>query len=153
MNHFTLLPKAGRQLRNAIYIRFFVTVSLSVVAIIVLPLLDAFPFDLWPKDWSSYIYISLPVVIMYFLDLRKASNTASSYKLTVSDELITREVRKSAMLSIPVRQIRFITKCADGSYVITGNDMLKPIVVPVGIERAEELEGLLARLTPVTMRL
>ncbi|HTF17813.1 MAG TPA: hypothetical protein VK658_07060 [Chryseolinea sp.] len=134
------------------YLRCLSTVSLTALCILLLTMIDTAPLDLTFQDSSSFVSPGIILLLMYGLDFRKATRTASSFKLTVSDETITREVDRATTRAIPVREVRFIRKWANGSYVIRGNDMMKPIIVPFGIERADELERLLSTLTRVTIQ-
>jgi len=153
MYHFALLPEAAKQLRKAVHIRMVFTTGLIVVIALVFPEINIGSLRLSPfSDWSNLI---IPVAIFfakYLWDLRKATKIAASYKLTVSDEVITREADNAATRLIPIHEVRIITKCPDESYVITGDGLFNFIRVPTGIERAEELERLLTAIKPLTLQ-
>jgi hypothetical protein len=153
MYQFTLLPDSGKRLRKAVYLQFIGIACISVVCCGVITMSNTAPLDLnLFRDSSYFIIPCIILAVLYYRDLTKATRTASSFKLTVTDDTITREVDKETTRSIPVGEVRFISKWPDGFYSINGIDMMKPIVVPAGIERKEELEALLATRTGVTIR-
>ena len=153
MYQFTLLPDSGKRLRKTVYLQSIGTVCFFVVCCAVISMGNTAPLDLnLFRDSSTFIIPVGMLVVILILNLRKATRTASSYKLTVSDLAITREIDKETSRSIPLQEVRFISRWPDGSYSINGNDMMKPIIVPVGIERKEELEALLATRTSVAIR-
>jgi hypothetical protein len=150
MKQFTLKPEAGKKLRRAIYLRLLATILFAVAAMALLQLTGSWFFSSPPI--SGLIIGSAFLFTSYLFDLRKAARTASSYKLTVSDDALSREIKKTKTLCIMARDVRFITRYDDGSYIIIGNDSLNPIKVPAGIEQPEELELMLTTMTNQTIR-
>jgi len=151
MYQFTLLPDSVKRLRKAVHLQFIGTACFVAVCFVLLNNTPPLYLNFF-RDSSNFIITGSMLVVIYYWGLRKATRTASSYKLTISDLTITREVDKETIRSIPLREVRFISRWPDGSYSINGNDTMRPIVVPVGIERKEELEALLATRTSVTIR-
>ena len=85
-----------------------------------------------------------------FRSLRKQKKLLMSYRLTISEEGITREQMNTPPLSISFMEIKEIIKTKKGGFMIKGVDRTDVILVPYMIDDPEMLEERLQALAPIT---
>jgi hypothetical protein len=85
-----------------------------------------------------------------YRSLNRQKAIFDTYVLTFSDNLITREQANTPVLSLHSFEIKEIIKDKNGHFWIKANDI---IIVPVQIERYEEVEVLLNKIVPITTKI
>lgn len=145
MNQFTLRPECRSRLRKAVYVRYTGIACLAAFLLLLVYSSNTWPFDSPSPDTPNYTTLIVFLVVMLMWDLNDVNATASAFKLTISEEAITSE--NKSVISIPSRKVRSITRYTNGSYVILGENALRPITIPVAIEREAEMEKLLTAVT------
>jgi len=151
MNQFVLLPEAAKGLRKALLIRAVLTGSIILFVVVILPMIYSGHYQLGLGDGPAIIMAAGVMVVVYLSGLTRAKDLLASYKLTITEDSIVRDINKVPTIVIPFKDIQNITHCANGSFVIKGSSLLNAIVVPPKIERAEELAGLLGYIKPLTI--
>lgn len=145
MNQFTLRPGSRGRLCKAIFFRYAGIACLTACLTLLVSLSNVWPFEGSFPDVSNLTIPGVMLLLMLLWDLSKAMAIASAFKLTISQDTITSESK--SIISIPVKEVRGITRYTDGSYVILGENALRPITIPVSIEREEEMEKVLTAVT------
>jgi hypothetical protein len=153
MNQFSLLPSASKGLRKGVLIRLAIAFGVVLTMVFIVPMIMAGSMEI---DRASIIMILLLFTVLfpitYKTSIRRLESAWSTYKLTIGSNSITRESKNTPTIVIPFDEVKEIVRNADGSYVVKGSSLLNAIGVPVGVERAEELEALLGAVKPITRK-
>ncbi|SEW35607.1 hypothetical protein SAMN05428988_4361 [Chitinophaga sp. YR573] len=154
MEQFRLRPEGFKEIRNKTLFRYIIAMGLAAIigaSIYLIGFKDMGAADI-DTDFLS-IFIPVFVVLMGFRIYRILSRQKAlfdTYVLTFSDNLITREQANTPVLSLHSFEIKEIIKDKVGHFWIKANDV---IIVPVQIERYEEVEVLLNKIVPVTTKM
>jgi hypothetical protein len=92
------------------------------------------------------------IIFSLFRGLKKQKKLLESFRLTIEDNVITREQLNTEELTIYFHEIKEITKSKAGSLFIKGLDKTDIICVPPEIENKAVLESLLNEVKPITPR-
>lgn len=154
MEQFRLRPEGFKEIRKKTLFRYIIAMGLATIigaAIYLIGFKDMGAADI-DTDFLS-IFIPVFVALMGFRIYRILSRHKAlfdTYVLTFSDNLITREQANTPVLSLHSFEIKEIIKDKAGHFWIKANDI---IIVPVQIERYEEVEALLNKIVPVTTKM
>lgn len=99
--------------------------------------------DKVPDIFFPLLFIPFAAVVVFFGVYRSMKNQKSlfeSYKLTITNNLITREQLNTPSISIYFNEIKEIAKYKNGSLTITGKDTAELIIIPFQIENYPQLE-------------
>ena len=75
-----------------------------------------------------------------------------SYKLTITNNLVTREQLNTPTISIYFNNIKEIAKHKNGSFTVRGNEVGDLIGLPVQIENILQLETILQQIQPIIVK-
>ncbi len=104
----------------------------------------------WALPLTIAIYVAFSGVGFY-LGLKRQKATLSSYRLTISEGKITRELLNTPTISIDTIFIRSIQKFETGNYEVQGMDPADEIGISKHLENFSSLEAQLNELHPVTL--
>jgi len=105
---------------------------------------------------NSWLY-ALPIIAILFgissyRSSKKQKKFLETYKVTISDNEITREQMNTRPLTISFMEIKEIIKSAKGHFTIKGAGSRDIIYIASWIEKPEELEQRLQALAPIQAR-
>jgi len=86
----------------------------------------------------------------FFNGLRRQKQFLEHYKLTIDDNVITREQHNTEELTIYFHEVKEIYKNKEGGFVIRGYDKTDIINIPAQVENYEALEAQLNQVMPIT---
>lgn len=151
MKQFTLLPDAANVLRKTLLSRLLFMTGIVIIAVFIVPMVLSGEFSVDLSTGITLVIIAVMLAITYKLGLQRAKRMLSTYRLTIAEDSITREISNMPTLTLRVDEIQKISRNADGSYTIKGNSALNAIGIPSGVEGREELELMLAAIMPLTI--
>jgi hypothetical protein len=152
MKHFALLPEAANGLRKALLNRLLFLAVIVVTVVFIVPMALSGETSINLSSVITLVLLSFILAIAYKLGLTRMKRMLLTYKLTITEDSVTREIKDTPTLSIPVNEIQKISRNADGSYTIEGKSALNAIGIPPLVERRAELELLLASIRPMTVK-
>jgi hypothetical protein len=155
MEQFRLRPEGFKELRKKNLWRNIIIMVLAAIVWVLIYLINLKDLGVAVDIDTAYLSIFIPVFIALigfriYSVLSKQKAMFDSYVLTFSDNLITREQANTPVLSLHSFEIKEIIKDKGGHFWIKANDI---IIVPVQIERYEEVEALLNKIVPVTTKM
>ncbi|MGC3944826.1 MAG: hypothetical protein QM762_09955 [Chryseolinea sp.] len=153
MKKFILLPDAAKGLRKTVLTRLLLLAGFVVMIVFVVPMIQSGNTTVDLSAWLTLVMLGIVLCVSYYFSLQRMKRSLASYQLTITDDSITREMSIVPAITIPIKDIRKITRNHDGSITITGNSALNAIGIPASVERKEELENLLAAIMPLTDKL
>ena len=95
--------------------------------------------------------ILIAIIIGAFRGVKRQLGLLSSYKLTITNNLITREQFNTPTISIYFNEVKEILKNKNGSFRINGNDAANIIFIPSQIDDYTTLESILESIKPITI--
>ncbi|HEY9006553.1 MAG TPA: hypothetical protein VIM75_10475 [Ohtaekwangia sp.] len=99
------------------------------------------------------LLIFVPIfTITIFINIKRQKAVLSSYRLTITEDSITREMHNTPSIVLLHKNIQEIVKNANGSFAIIADSKINAIGVPQYIERSEELEQLLVSIKPLKVK-
>jgi hypothetical protein len=153
MHQFSVLPTAHKELQRKLAQRILFLFIIMLIVLVVVPWLRSEEITNVDPSTVFTLVIMLPILAFTFYNaLKKQKAMLASYKLTIPDESITREMINVPVLVIHRQDIREITKNVDGTISVIGDSKLNAIGVPSRIEKKEELEILLSSIKPMTVK-
>jgi len=152
MKHFTLLPEAANGLRKALLYRLLFMTGIVVTVVFIVPMVLSGETSFNLSSGITLILLSIILAVVYKLGLKRMKRMLSTYKLTITEDSVTREIKNMPTLCIPVSEIQRISRNADGSYTIAGKSALNAIGIPPLVERRAELELMLEAIKPMTVK-
>jgi hypothetical protein len=148
MHQFTVLPQALKELEKNIFKRILFLVAIVVLVLFILPsIMSGKSPDL--STWLTLLLMSVVMTFVLFYSLKKQKIILSSYKLTVNEASISREMVNTPIIVIQIEDIKEIKKDGKGAISIIGNSKINAIGIPTHIERKLELEQLLQAIRPI----
>lgn len=155
MQDFTIKPDGFNQFRKTILLRMCAVMIMIILIVFFLPWLMAGgegSAGISSATWLTLVLLSAAMTYSLFTTLKKQKAQLLSYKLTITEEHITRELMNTPTITLLKKDVREILKNADGSFAIIGDSKLNAIGVPAPIERKEELEALLTQINALTVK-
>jgi len=152
MKYFTLLPEAANGLRKTLLIRLLFMAGIVITIVFIVPMVLSGETGFSLSTGITLILLSIILAVVYKLGLKRMKGMLSTYKLTITEDTVTREIKDMPTLSIPVSEIQKISRNADGSYTIAGKSALNAIGIPPLVERRAELELMLEAIKPMTVK-
>jgi hypothetical protein len=154
MQTFTITPSGIKELRKALMTKMIITFSVVAIVAFILPeFLADVPFQ---NINQTSIFIDLFLIcLMGFgvrMSVKRQEKMFGTYKLTITDERITREMDNTAAITILKSEIKQIIKNKNGGIGIVGKSRLNAIGVPTMIENRDTLEQLLNAMHPITVK-
>jgi hypothetical protein len=104
--------------------------------------------------WATLTGLAIAALIIgfgYARGLRRQKKIFQSYRVTLSDEGITREVDNTPNISISFMEIREIIRTKRGHYIIKGLDSKDVISVPYWIEDHAGFSRRIEAFAPITV--
>jgi hypothetical protein len=150
MQQFKIRQDGFTEIKKQMLIR---TIPIMLVAVIVGIIISS----LNSKDKQTDINV-LPIVIPLiaasvgfglYRGVNRQKSLFDSFKLTLTENLITREQLNTPIVSIYFNEIKEIVKNRNGSFTIKGSNTTDIINVPLQIENYSELEAKLSQIKPV----
>lgn len=97
---------------------------------------------------------AVPLIFVFlgyslYKGIKRQRSLFESYKLTINDENIIREQLNTSSINLPINQISKISKLKDGTITIIGRNKSEMIIVPVQIEKYDEIESKLNAIIPL----
>lgn len=129
----------------------WILVMLSLLPVLLFVTVLEFQKDNAPR-WlhlSFYSLILTMMVINYQRGRKKNKATIESYRLHISESIISREMSGFPTLSIPIAEITRITQKPSGQITITGKSNADIIGIPVYLEGMDELKKTLTQIRPI----
>lgn len=150
-HEFTIHPEGMKQLQKKTIIRL--TILFAFIMGLIL-FLNA------PSETEEQQVNTLPYLAVLFLGitgfsiyngLQRQKRMLSSYKLTITDDAITREMANVPTITIPKAEVTDIIK-NDSAYTIIGTSKINAIGIPAQVNDAATLEELLMHVRPLTVK-
>jgi hypothetical protein len=151
MHQFKISPDSFAQVRRKTVLNSTFVIALIYFTVGILPVLAGKnSFDL---DVLLILGLLLAISMGFGLwkGLKRQQQWLESYTLTVEAHDLVREQADTPTIRIPKKDIASITKHANGSFTIKGNNDTGDILIPVQIENPGELARLLGETGPVTV--
>jgi hypothetical protein len=106
-------------------------------------------------EWS-FPSFALPFVIFagiicFFIPkvVKQRINILNTYRLSISDTMISREMINTPTISIHFSEVTSIRKNQDNHIIIKGKDKTDLITIPAQLENYEQMENLLAEIQAI----
>lgn len=141
MTIFTIKEGAYASVKSKAIRNLILTMPFSILLLFFMGLFD-------DRNEISTHYLTIPVIIILFVystfnALKKQKEILESYKLTITENEITRQQANAPDVIISRNFIGSISKTSKGDIIIKGIDANEQIAVPLLIDRFDELEQLL----------
>jgi hypothetical protein len=151
MQEFRIRPDGYAIIRKRTLIRF---IPILIITAIVAGVIG---FTVWKPDDALVWYLSIGfftifVCISIFRTLGKQKKFLQSFRITIEDNVITREQLNTEELTIYFHEVKEVTKSKAGSLFIRGLEKTDIIGIPPEIENKEALEAILSGLKPIMPR-
>lgn len=147
---FTIQPEGFQSIRKNIITRLALVYGFLIAIIILLHFLNP-PEPGTPDTWPFIILmIGGLAAFTIFSTLKRQKIMYESFRLTITETDITREIINTPAITILKKDVREIIKGPKGSFTIIGESRLNAIGVPSGIGQPEELERILSGITTLT---
>lgn len=152
MQEFKIKPEAYASLRRKGWLVYGIALLFTIATVVLLvlfntdsPIMNDAPVILTTIG-IMLVFISINIV----RGMKKQKVFMENYRLTIEDNVITREQPNTEELTIYFHEIKEITKFKKGSLAIKGFDKTDIIYVPRQITRYDELVAQLETIKPVT---
>jgi hypothetical protein len=154
MHQFSILPTAVNDLKRKLIQTLLFLFAVVIMVFVVIPWVASGEVTAVDSGTMLTVLIVLPAILgfTYFNGLKRQKAMLASYKLTITDDTISREMINVPALVIQKKDVREIIKRADGSITIIADSKLNAIGISLHIERKEELEGILNSIKPMTVK-
>ena len=152
MHHFKIEADRIKEFRKPIVIRTAVFLVFAVVVGGFLPELVSDGVVAWNTNWILIALFGAILPFSLYMSIKRHEAALLSYRLTIADDSIIREIDKTPSITILKKDVREIIQQSNGSIAIVGMSKLNAIGVPTNIERKEELVSLLAEIKPLTVK-
>jgi hypothetical protein len=153
MQQFKVRQDGFREIRKQLLIRAVPIMLVSATAGVVISSINS-------KNKESDINVlpfMIPFIVMavgigLYRGLKRQKNLFESFTLTLLNNLITREQLNTPTVSIYFNEIKEIRKNRNGTLTVRGKNPTDIIHIPTQIENYSELELLLNKIIPITVR-
>lgn len=81
--------------------------------------------------------------------INRQKDLFETYKLIINDNEIIREQNNTQTISIPLNEVKSITRNPKGIIIVLGNSNYETIVIPVQIDNPDKLEKILSQIRPI----
>jgi len=151
MQEFRIKPEAYARLRKK-GLLFYGLIALLTIA--TSSFLGLFNSEMTITDVMP-VLIGIGIVLVFigfstYRGMKKQKEFLENYRLTIEDNVITRQQPNTEELTIYFHEIKEITRYKKGALVIKGFDKTDIIYVPSQLTRYEELVALLSEVKPIT---
>jgi hypothetical protein len=150
MQQFRISEEGIKELSKKMIVRVVVVMGVAVTTGITISVLNQ-----TGDKTGLAIFIPLMAALLAFNLYnvnKKAKLTLQSYRLTIQDNVITREQMHLLPLSISLIEIKEIAKNKNGSFTISGLAPNDIIYVPAQIDNAEALQTVLNSMHSITVK-
>ena len=153
MHYFKIKPESIDGFRKPVIIKSLMLFVCVIFLVVILPELLSDAETKWDGSWL-YMVILFGALFVFtiYMSLKKQKASLESYRLTITDDALTREVLNTDTITIVRRDVQEIIQNANGSLTIIGASKINAIGVPAQIERKEELTSLLTAIMPFTVK-
>jgi hypothetical protein len=144
MQEFTISPQGLKLLEKKLIRNSVITfvAVVSVAAIVIIGHTD-----------ETFIYIGVLLIgvvgFTSFNTLKRQKKMFTTYKLTVADDSITRQMDGTHSITILKADIKDIVKGKSGALGIVGDSKLNAIGVPAEVENISKLQEILTEIRPI----
>lgn len=152
MHQFSVLPTFAKDLQRKLLPILLLLPIMMLFVVVGLPLLRSEEVTFDSSTVLTLLMFMAILVFTFINSLKRQKAMFGSYKLTIMEERISREMINMPVLVIHRKDIRDIVKNADGTISIIGDSKLNIIGIPAHIERKEELEVILNNIKTITVK-
>ena len=149
---FKIKENGFSEIKNSTFIIAISIFALSVMAIVLSIKSNGFITNLSTLLFVVPILISI-LFLAVFIGMKRAKKQFESFKLIINkNEIIRRQLYvKVKEISIPINEVKSITKNKKGGIIIKGKSSspLEVIFVPKQIENFEKLTEMLSEILPI----
>lgn len=150
MQQFRIKPNGFAEVRKKMIKRVIPTMLIALIGGIVIAW-----FNSQGKTGDSnvlpFLVPFLIIVMAYSLvrSINRQKKLFESYTLTIDDNVITRQMANTPEITIYFHEVKEIIKSMEGGFTIMGLEPADIIIIPVQVEKYEELEAVLNQVKPV----
>ena len=151
MQQFRVSEAGFKKLRRRMLL---ITIPFMVIVVVIFLVTNIFGSKHDADNTWLYILPIFPIMfgISSYRSMKKQKQFLASYRVTISDNEITREQMNTPPLTINFMEIKEIIKSEKGHFTIKGAGSKDIIYVANWIENPEELEQRLQTLAPIQAR-
>jgi hypothetical protein len=153
MRHYKIREGGFKEIKKQLLIRSLPIMLLAAAFGIIITFINS-------KSTTADVNV-LPIIIPLiaialafglYLGINRQKDLLRSYRLTLTNNLITREQVNTPTVSIYFTDVDQIVKNKNGSFIVKGKTATDLIVIPAQIEEYTELENLLLQIKPFSTK-
>jgi hypothetical protein len=152
MHHFKIDADRIKEFRKPIVIRTGILLVFAVVVGGFLPGLMSDGAASWSNNWILIGLFAAIVPFSIHMSVKRHEASLLSYRLTITDDSIIREMDKTPSITILKKDVREIILQSNGAIAIVGTSKFNAIGVPTNVERKDELTSLLSEVKPLNVK-